>query len=847
MAANVVVSSLSHVAPPPVLVPPFVLPPGPRVRPPRLLKGTKAANTNPQPSGPVPPNRVWVQGEWRLPVSRAAKNESQRLSTKLERAVQARSHGVNIYAYTHVRTKQVVYSLSRIMRNSKIMRQLVFHGKKTVPESLRRDVWLPYFSVHFPDTVWGRYSGLLAYKRLRELSMRRQFEGPEDLVMASQEDVNKMSRKIDPDALERVLEKDEEKKNKDRIIPSVGMLLRKDYRARKLMDQKATSVADLALVLRIREDEEKLDTNDKAIIEQRRLDRMKFDEGTSVRYQERMRRLKKTLIATEAKQAELAEMISKEGRTTGQMPPEHHALRRMAMGEDAYIKSRTEVVQAKSNNDNLLPFEARVAEVKRILEKAVDLEPAEDGEQLAGEDDLPKHGVLAREREPIFEGGDASPVKVLWANPQDSEYAEQWPLTVQHDELERRAFVRDWQGRAVENSVHVIANDRARALRESAYDLQQKRLQERDAQMEGYNQKLAHTRVTRALEFFKEGLAIELELQERLRRMAQAKEDGDMEEPTSKSEPAVLYAEHKTIRGTLLPRLQTLLDKISAVQIDTHLEPTQDTSEIPEYAEVHNYVDETLRQQLEAAVSNEPSLDSLRPVKEFKEFMEKLLRRPPPMKTLQQPEERTAVDDVTDQTQHQQGPSSRSSSANDNGHTFIPVASEADDPTTALEALYAHHPILKNAATRITTLSTANSARRLEIAQQTKSFFRDRNAACAETQKEITRLRDEKGSHFIPSDVARRLLWEVRSQGAKEHDEEMWTLKKAAVEDEMEILRVYRALMVRGGAGLLLDRPGAGYSPYSTGDGAGVETVREPSVREWIGETGRWVRGWFGR
>jgi len=87
----------------------------PRVRPPRIPKGTPNANTNPQPEGPVPHNAVWAQGKWRNPASSAVKDRKAVQSRRVEKALRWEDHGQNIFAYVHIRTKQVVYSLTRIM------------------------------------------------------------------------------------------------------------------------------------------------------------------------------------------------------------------------------------------------------------------------------------------------------------------------------------------------------------------------------------------------------------------------------------------------------------------------------------------------------------------------------------------------------------------------------------------------------------------------------------------------------------------------------------------------------------------------------------------------------------
>lgn len=225
-------------------IPPFPLPAIPRIRPPPLPKGTPAPNTLPQPGPPPRPDLVWADGRWTLPFSKSAKHKTQVVSRRLEKALQHEVRGMNIYAYRHIQTQQVVYSLTKHMDNNKILKQLLFHGKKTVPEALRRDLWRPYFSVHFPQTPAGAMKGLRVFRELRELSALRQLSPPRDLRIASQKDIDEMKRGRDSDEWD---EKMEAIHPNDR--PLVGKRLPPKSLARKLMDQAATSVADVAAVL----------------------------------------------------------------------------------------------------------------------------------------------------------------------------------------------------------------------------------------------------------------------------------------------------------------------------------------------------------------------------------------------------------------------------------------------------------------------------------------------------------------------------------------------------------------------------------------------------------------------
>ncbi|EFR04691.1 hypothetical protein MGYG_07698 [Nannizzia gypsea CBS 118893] len=184
-----------------------------------------------------------IQGKVRFPNSQAAKNFGQQESTRLKKALQHITHGKNIFAYSNFRTNQVVYSLSRSLDSQNVLSQLVYHGKKTVPAGLRKDMWVPYFSVHFPTPTLG----LEAYKLLREFSRQRQFEPPAQLITNSKESLERKR----PQGL------DEAKKWERQMSCRIGQIMEKKDRAKVLMDQKATSVADTAAVLAIQAQRER--------------------------------------------------------------------------------------------------------------------------------------------------------------------------------------------------------------------------------------------------------------------------------------------------------------------------------------------------------------------------------------------------------------------------------------------------------------------------------------------------------------------------------------------------------------------------------------------------------------
>ncbi|KAI9833237.1 MAG: hypothetical protein M1826_000150 [Phylliscum demangeonii] len=128
------------------------------------------------------------------------------------RELRAAELGRHIFVYCNIRTNQVVYSLTRTLKNNASLRQLPFVGKKTVPASLRKDLWQPLATITFPHP--GR--GLNVLHKLREYRKLHELSYP--------------------------LEDFKGEKNPN------GLLEWKK-RGRWLMDQKANSIADIAAAL----------------------------------------------------------------------------------------------------------------------------------------------------------------------------------------------------------------------------------------------------------------------------------------------------------------------------------------------------------------------------------------------------------------------------------------------------------------------------------------------------------------------------------------------------------------------------------------------------------------------
>ncbi|KAL9109859.1 MAG: hypothetical protein Q9227_005562 [Pyrenula ochraceoflavens] len=249
-------------------------------RPPPLPKGVPHPyNSKPKPPGPGPKGQIWAQGKWRNPASKAVKHVRKENSRQVENALHEPDRGEKIYAYCHLRTNQVVYSLTKSMQNGQIMPQLLYHGKKTRPAALRRDLWTPYFSLQFSSPRLGK----LAYAQLRELSALHQLLPEESRITNTEEFTDYMFKRkgkgYDP--------------NDETSRPRNGQIMPKKWRARVLMDQKAVSVADAAFVIGLQDRAPEKAESERIAIEKRIENFEQLGSKAKVRALTRMAELKK--------------------------------------------------------------------------------------------------------------------------------------------------------------------------------------------------------------------------------------------------------------------------------------------------------------------------------------------------------------------------------------------------------------------------------------------------------------------------------------------------------------------------------------------------------------------------
>ena len=238
-------------------------------------------------------------------------------------------------------------------------------------------MWVPYYSVHFNDSRVG----LRAFHLLREFSIQRQLAPPRYMITITEEF---LARKRPAD-WKKAEEFDEKMKGK------VGKLMEPKDRRKAVMNQKATSVADIAAVLKIQE-EELFRANQPGgeVSGEAKEDSGLIMEGPEGEWKE----------AGEAKEGEAGEGEAKE-----QGEPKKEKVITKAYLRRQEVAKKKEEIRAQ-----------KVAERIESLEKALSWQHGE---------------VKVKVPENVNDGQ----VKVLWVDLQDSQYAESWPGSVIHGEL----------------------------------------------------------------------------------------------------------------------------------------------------------------------------------------------------------------------------------------------------------------------------------------------------------------------------------------------------------------------------------------------------------------------------
>ncbi|KAK5681783.1 hypothetical protein LTS10_006316 [Elasticomyces elasticus] len=151
-------------------------------------------------------------------------------------------HGRNIYAYTNIRTSQVLYSLSQTLDSHASLKQLPDLGANHTPPKLRKDVWKPLWTLALPSSEpHARVQGLHAFKKLREYRKLHELNWKPSPLLSkpySAADIEHERKKLD-----------ERGGSKKENVYDVIARRKWNLRVKEIMDQKATSIADLAAVL----------------------------------------------------------------------------------------------------------------------------------------------------------------------------------------------------------------------------------------------------------------------------------------------------------------------------------------------------------------------------------------------------------------------------------------------------------------------------------------------------------------------------------------------------------------------------------------------------------------------
>ncbi|KAK5115843.1 hypothetical protein LTR85_009437 [Meristemomyces frigidus] len=154
----------------------------------------------------------------------------------------AADHGRYIYAYCHVRTNQVVYSLTQTLNNHSSLKQLPDLGANNKDARLRKDLWKPLYTLCLPsDSPHTLSQGLHAFKKLREYRKLHEVNWTPSPLLSkpkTEAEIQQMKDKLS-----------DRGGNKKENVYDLIVREKKRMRVKSVMDQKANSVADLAAVL----------------------------------------------------------------------------------------------------------------------------------------------------------------------------------------------------------------------------------------------------------------------------------------------------------------------------------------------------------------------------------------------------------------------------------------------------------------------------------------------------------------------------------------------------------------------------------------------------------------------
>ncbi|GAW11148.1 hypothetical protein ANO14919_004900 [Xylariales sp. No.14919] len=121
-------------------------------------------------------------------------------------------HGEKIFVFNHFVHGMTVYSHDPVLKATRALRQIPFNGKKLKPAKLRKDYWRPMAMIQFPEGQ-GEV-GRNVYQRLRECKKLHEYAWDDSMLYGKE-----------------------------------GQTLTTHERGRRLNDQRANTIADMAAVL----------------------------------------------------------------------------------------------------------------------------------------------------------------------------------------------------------------------------------------------------------------------------------------------------------------------------------------------------------------------------------------------------------------------------------------------------------------------------------------------------------------------------------------------------------------------------------------------------------------------
>ncbi|GAP89687.1 hypothetical protein SAMD00023353_3501040 [Rosellinia necatrix] len=140
-----------------------------------------------------------------------AKKPKRRKGGRIEPSFEP-GHGEKIFIFNHILDGMTVYSHSPVLKANHAFRQIPFNGKKLRPAKLRKDYWRPLAMIQFPDG--GGEVGRSVFQRLRECKRLHEYAWGDHVLYGPR-----------------------------------GETLTTRQRGRRLNDQRANTIADMAAVL----------------------------------------------------------------------------------------------------------------------------------------------------------------------------------------------------------------------------------------------------------------------------------------------------------------------------------------------------------------------------------------------------------------------------------------------------------------------------------------------------------------------------------------------------------------------------------------------------------------------